>query len=57
MNMKLSEFTEAMRTDLARFEADWLRRRGMRAKSFPLEMDDGEWYEHFLVWMTMQEGA
>lgn len=57
MDMRLSEFADAMRKDVAKFESDWLRRRQLSQKQYPLEMDDGEWYEHFLIWMSMQEGT
>lgn len=54
MKMTLADFCEEMRKDLAAFEADWLERRNARPKTFPLEMDDAGWYEHYLIWMSMQ---
>lgn len=45
--MTLDKFVESILDDIERFKAMWLA--GDR-KTYPLEMDEGEWYEQFLCW-------
>jgi hypothetical protein len=47
--MKLSEFKRQIESDITIFTEYWLEQNVLNAREWPLEMNEGDWYDHFLM--------
>lgn len=53
--MTVEEFTESLARDVYRFKSFWLENQQQEPESFPKEMNEGDWYDQFLIYMGVSE--
>ena len=53
--MKVSEFIESMHNDIDGFNKYWHENMEEFPEHYPKEMDEGEWFEQFMLWITGEE--
>ncbi len=55
--MKLSEFKREMIEDLTKFTVEWLEWNVENPHGWPLDMELGDWYEHFAIYQANKEAT
>ena len=47
--MTIEDFVASIRGDIAKFEANWKAQAKVDPKNWPAVMNEGDWYDQFLI--------
>ena len=53
--MKLDEFVKTEQENIVKFAKFWKLNSEKFDHIFPNEMNEGDWYDHFLIWVEDKE--
>lgn len=53
--MKLKEHTIRMINNINKFEVYWDHNNNSDPENFPLDLDEGDWLEHFMLWLGSEK--
>lgn len=53
--MTLEEFIAEMKKDIDKFEVNWRKQNVAKPEHWPMEMNEGDWYEQFLMFEASGE--
>jgi hypothetical protein len=54
--MLAAEFVERMRAEMDEFLEYWTERHENNPEQFPAKMPEGEWFEQYTAWSTLEAG-
>jgi hypothetical protein len=55
MSIDIKVFLVEMRSDVDRFEADWLAKNKAEPENYPLRLEPGDWMEQFMVFIGLEQ--
>jgi len=53
--MTLYEFEKDMQKELKKFKERWISGSILNSDHYPNELDEGEWYDQFLAWLSLND--